>query len=470
MEVVLAIAGVTALVWGAVVFLRGGLLGGALLVLLAGCCFGHPLFHAALGPVPLTIDRALFALFLAQYVVWRRLGWADPKPLGAAEIALAALIAVLGVSTLAHDWQARNAQPAARLLLDYLMPLGMYWVARQSRITERGVLTTLACLAGFGLYLALTAAAEAWELRALVFPAYITSPDFPEFYGRARGPLLNPVGNGILLGVGLAAGLMAWPRWSRRGRLLVVATAAVLCLGIYGTLTRSVWIGAVMGLLLTVGLAVPRRPRACLFAGALILAAVAAVTQWERVLSFKRDRDLSAQETAESAKLRPILAMVAWQMFRDRPMFGCGFGQYPERSVEYLSDRAADLPLEKARPFVQHNVFLALLTETGLIGAGLFVLVLVLWLRDAWRLWRCPEAPLWARQHALVFMVLVVNYAVNGMFHDVSLIAMIHMLLFFLAGVTSGLCPLSRPAAAKPESRGKERRPRLLVAAQRGPT
>ena len=105
-------------------------------------------------------------------------------------------------------------------------------------------------------------------------------------------------------------------------------------------------------------------------------------------MAFKRDEGLSAREAAESVKLRPILARIAWNMFRDRPMLGCGFGQYKSEHVNYLADRSTDLPLEKGRSYVQHNVFLALLAETGLVGMGLFVLLLALWTRDAWRLWR----------------------------------------------------------------------------------
>ena len=103
-------------------------------------------------------------------------------------------------------------------------------------------------------------------------------------------------------------------------------------------------------------------------------------------MTFKRDKDLDAELTAESAKLRPILATVAWHMFLDRPLLGCGFAQYREVMPEYLADRSTDLPLEKVRPFVQHNVFLALLTETGLIGVGLFVAVLLWW---TWRRLAC---------------------------------------------------------------------------------
>ncbi len=128
-----------------------------------------------------------------------------------------------------HDWEVRGSQPVARLVFDYLMPCGLYWVARQSRITERGVLAVLALLAAMGLYLAATALAEVSGNSGLVFPQYIASPDVPEFLGRARGPLLNPAGNGILLGLGLAATLLWWPRLGRVGRAgLVLASVAVL--------------------------------------------------------------------------------------------------------------------------------------------------------------------------------------------------------------------------------------------------
>jgi hypothetical protein len=60
-------------------------------------------------------------------------------------------------------------------------------------------------------------------------------------------------------------------------------------------------------------------------------------------------------------------------MFKDRPIFGCGFDQYTREKMPYLADRTSDLPLEKAKPYVQHNAFLGLLVETGFIGAGLFM-------------------------------------------------------------------------------------------------
>ena len=70
-------------------------------------------------------------------------------------------------------------------------------------------------------------------------------------------------------------------------------------------------------------------------------------TQWESLLTFKRDKELTAEATAESVKLRPILATIAWQIFCDHPLLGVGFGQYKEEHINYMADRSYDLPLEK---------------------------------------------------------------------------------------------------------------------------
>ena len=38
---------------------------------------------------------------------------------------------VIGIATFAHPWGPNPIQPLSRLLFFYMMPLGMYWVARQ---------------------------------------------------------------------------------------------------------------------------------------------------------------------------------------------------------------------------------------------------------------------------------------------------------------------------------------------------
>jgi O-antigen ligase len=293
-----------------------------------------------------------------------------------------------------------------------------------------------------------------------VFPKYIGSPAFTEFLGRARGPFLNPVANGFVMSIGLCAALLWWPRLGRASQLLLVAAIGPLfAWGIYSTLTRSAWMGAALGTLVVVVLALPRWWRPAVLAAAAAACALAVTVGWDNLMTFERDKGVEAELTAESAKLRPILATVAWHMFQDRPIAGCGFGQYSAEMPAYLSDRTSNLPLEKGRAFVQHNVFLALLTETGLLGMGLFVALLALWTRGAWRLWRSATAPLWVRQMGLLFLAVIAIYLPNGMFHDVAIIAMVNMFLFFLAGATMALVTSGWAEAPKSATLDRRRQP-----------
>ena len=164
-------------IWGAVIFLRGGLLAGALTVLLAGTCFGYFAMHVSTGPVPLTSDRILWALLMVQLVVWWRLGLTASHRIGPAEVLLLAFVGVLAASVAMHDWTVRHDQPASQFVFYYLMPLGMYLAGWQARIGERGLKIMFALFGVFGVYLALTAIAEQRQLTSLVFPRYIMSLD-----------------------------------------------------------------------------------------------------------------------------------------------------------------------------------------------------------------------------------------------------------------------------------------------------
>lgn len=435
MIALLAIVALVAAVWTIVVFRRGGLVTACLLVLAAGICFGPFFFSQSAGPVQISIDRALWAALIVYYAIARVTGVTAQRPLTRADLLLGAFYLVVVANVIAFDYRHADARPLSQLLFYHLLPVGIYWVARQADYTKRTVVGMLTALAVFGVYLGITAVAETHGMRSLVFPRYIASPDNLEFLGRARGPLMNPAGAGILLGLCLGAVVLLWPNTGRVGRVVLSAVAALLLAGVYSTMTRTAWLGAGLGVFVICGLAMPRRLRLPAVAACVLVAGVVGATQWESLLNFQRDKGQAASDTADSVKLRPILAMVALKMFADRPLTGCGFAHYEEAHDQYLNDRPLGLPLEKAQPYIQHNVLLNFLVELGLVGAGLFTIVLALWVRDAWLLWNQAAQPEWMRQSALLFLAFFANYFVNGMFHDVTLMPMINMLLYFLAGM-----------------------------------
>ncbi|HEY5312286.1 MAG TPA: O-antigen ligase family protein [Pirellulales bacterium] len=439
MQFLLLVAGLVAVVWGSLLLFRGGLLAGCLAVLLAGCCFGHSFFHLEMRPLPITADRVLWVVLMAQFCLLWRWGRLEPLRLGKTEYVLAALLVVLTASTVTHDWRVDGSQPMSRLLFYYFLPAGLYLVARAAPQSERSSRLVFMSLGLFALYLAVTAIGETRQIWALVWPSYIRSPAFPEFFGRGRGPLLNPAGCGLFQSVGLCAALLLWPRAGTWGRGCLLAAAAVTCYGIYCTLTRSAWIGGALSLATLLALTLPLHWRLTVLGTGALVGCLVVGSQWERIVSFKRDARLSATDTAESAKLRPLLATVAWNMFLDRPLLGCGYGQYLQENSSYVEDRSTDLPLPKSRPYVQHNVWLSLLTETGLAGTLLFTTLLVMWGRHAWRIEHAAAAPAWVRAEALLFLAALAAYGANAMFQDVTLIPMVNMLLFFMAGLTEGL-------------------------------
>jgi hypothetical membrane protein len=106
--------------------------------------------------------------------------------------------------------------------------------------------------------------------------------------------------------------------------------------------------------------------------------------------------------------------------------------------MPYLADRSEAMPLGKTKPYIQHNAFLALLTETGLIGSGLFVLLLGCWSIAALRLARDRAGPLWMQQVGIVFLSLLGAYLVNANFHDTNMIDMLNAWLFLLGGLVVG--------------------------------
>jgi hypothetical protein len=436
MEFLLLIAVLVGLLWGAIIAQRGGLLAGATMVLLVGVVLGPHFLSLPGGPMPITLDRLLLAAVVIAYAGLRLYDKGDPKPLALPDVVLFFLMGVLTVNVFTNDWKLNRSQPLSYLVFFWMMPLAIYWVVRQCRITERGFRAVLTCFAVFGVYLAFTSVCEARGYWHWVFPQYIVKSSFTEFLGRGRGPLLNPPGNGILLGMCLACGLLLWPRLGTIGKLaLAGGFMPLLLLGMYYTLTRSVWMGAAAVMAVVVGLALPRRCRVPAVIAATLIGGCVVAAKWQSIYAFKRDKNLSAAETADSTTLRPILAYVAWQMFVDQPIMGCGLAHYYDDKDPYLHDRTTELQLEKVRPYVQHNAVLSLMAETGLAGLTGFLLLMLLWTRQAWHMWRNSNAPLWQRQVGLLFLALIAGYWPNAMFHDTTIIPMMNMLVFYSAGV-----------------------------------
>ena len=375
-------------------------------VVLIGSVLGHEFFHVSAGPVPITLDRVLLAMALTWFG-WRFLtGRENLARLNRVDVAVLIWLAVITINTLTHDFTFLNNMPASRLLFFNWMPVALYLVMRHCHLTESDLKFIAVTMGALGIYLALTGLAEMKGLEAFIFPKYILTSDFREFLGRGRGPFLNPVSNGIFQTLCFCCVVAWWPhqaqletgRQNRGLQFLIVVLALVICLGIYATLTRSTWVGLVAACGIFIFLPAPQRIKGAMIIAGTIAALLLAPVLADKVLSFKRDQDVSQADMELSAQMRPIFAVVAWEMFQDRPLAGVGFGQYAQAKDPYLKDPHTGMPLSITDGLMQHNVILAYLTETGLIGVIAILGLLGQFLRSSWNVWRDRRLKLWPRQ------------------------------------------------------------------------
>lgn len=435
MGLLVALFALAATVWMVPIIHRGRILNIATIVLLTGTVFG-PFFFAIDGPIQISLDRVLWvAMFGLLAVQWRMGNVELPKAIRIDWLVIG-LTAYLMVSSMRGGEVPRGVTPFARWLFYIAMPFGMYAIARTVPLRKADVRWFFAAVIALGLYLSVTGMLELKGLHWGVFPGYITDPEHWEFYGRGRGPLLNPIANGMLIGIALVATVLAFFRAERRGKLLLAVAGIVLLGGIYATLTRSCWMGAIGAVALLAMIYSPRWVRVLGLASVVLLSGAMAMGLKDQLLALKRDKELSAAEAAKSVELRPLLAVVAYEMFKDQPVIGHGFGHYFEHSPKYHDVRSYKLPLERVRTYHQHNSFLAMVVDGGLVGISMFGGALFWFALTAWDLARRSVHSIDARCIGLLMLGTLVVYTSNAMFHDVIIIPMMQMFLMFIAGLT----------------------------------
>lgn len=327
-------------------------------------------YSAYLG-FPIGPDRLLFAAFVVLLVLDRRT-WQDHRvKIGFVHLAMLALSLLAIFSALAHGSLATRLGGFALLdrivipfVLFVLAPLVLATPARRDLFLKVAVLVAL--------YLGLTALFEMTGRPSLVFPRYSADPSVGIHFGRARGPFVEAVADGVVMvQVGFAAAVAAsrFRSWWRYAALAAVVLCAV---GVVLTLTRSVWLGGA-GALVLVTLLVPRLRRylipVVVTGGVGVLALLAFVP------------GLGSAAGARAGEQRPVwdrqnTDMAALRIMEQHPLQGIGWEQFIDHGVDYIR-QARDYPITAVHLEV-HNVLLARGAELGIPGLLLFVTCLLL--------------------------------------------------------------------------------------------
>jgi O-antigen ligase len=204
--------------------------------------------------------------------------------------------------------------------------------------------------------------------------AFQTAGDASRLRGGSGDP--NFLAAGLVPAIVVASALLLSTR--RVGaQLALVGSIAVLTAGLAASESRGGLIA--VGVALIVALFVVRR-RAVLATFVVTLVGFGALwfavnpDSWHRVTNFD-----------SQGNGRADLWKVGWEISEDHPVVGVGVGNFRSVSPDYVR-RPRELQfvdLIAERPLVVHNAYLQTLTETGLVGLGLYLAIIFTSLRAA---------------------------------------------------------------------------------------
>jgi O-antigen ligase len=239
---------------------------------------------------------------------------------------------------------------------------------------------------------------------------------------------------GVYLTVCLWCAWFLRPEVRRSWQLVLVGAVPLMAIGILATYTRSTWIGLIASGAVVAFLQLHKNWRIPLFGIAGLCGVLVMAVLWQDVIGLKREG--SAEESGHSVDQRTSFAYVSWNMFKDHPIFGVGFGRFYDQKLPYLSDRSQEFELESIRPLHHHNTLLSLLTETGMIGLAAFLALLAAWARTAWTLVSDATLIRWQRSQGLLMLAVLLTYLSSAVFHDLTLLPSQEWILFLAAGLT----------------------------------
>jgi putative inorganic carbon (hco3(-)) transporter len=322
--------------------------------------------------IPLGLDRILLAAGLAALVLGGARAVSEQRlRLRPLHYVLLAAATYATASAIAANTFAQSDGGFALLDRFGLIPFLMFFIAplvfgrRDQRNILLGVLVTV------GAYLGTIAVLEGVGLGRFALPSYINDPTVGLHFGRARGPFVEAAADGLSLYMCGVAAVVGLTTWRSRAARWTCGVVVVLCgMGIVFTLTRAVWLGAVIGTLAAM-LASRRLRRVVLPVTVVVLLGVAAV--------FYLTPGLQSKAATRVEDQRPVwdrynTNQAAIRMFETRPFFGFGWQTFSTVGPDYLR-QADSYPLTGAGLEV-HNVFLSHAAELGIVGSVLWALSL----------------------------------------------------------------------------------------------
>jgi O-antigen ligase len=280
-----------------------------------------------------------------------------------------------------------------------------------------------------GAYLAINGIFERFGPHALVWPRYILDSSIGIQFGRTRGSFASSEA----LGQALAVCFLFYAFYVTRVKgmklfcayLLILVTSVV----IYATNQRAAWISFGLCLIVLGTTKTDMKRISRLFLGVAFVAFLSGAgthfSFWDETLFSRRQNTVS---------YRKVNFRTAIEMGKAHPLFGIGFGNFKNEWPKYFRPEGSDVrDLEDGN----HNTFLGIFAEIGLIGLILYLIIFYYMLRAGLRVY--IKGGEFERQFALVFLLVVVVYMFGGNFSDYRSGQFFNTSLYLLFGMVAAI-------------------------------
>lgn len=340
------------------------------------------------------------------------------------------LLGYLAVSATEAGWTARTVDPQYRTAPYYmfigslLLPFVMFFLLYNSARREDQIRRALLLITMYGWYalyigyLQYAAIQGVGWARGLIWPAFINDPQWGIHFDRARGAFAGASPQAVFLVLLFYVDLYLLRKVRGPYRLALILQAVLCPAAIFFTLLRSAYLSFLLCGMIWVIFSSRQRRGWLKLAFLLVVLAVGVYAFWPRLSSTDRAAGGVAQRGPVYSRF--VLAAQTWEIFKTHPVRGVGFGHFVEAQRNLPKDQN-QLAGRTYGELVQHNLFLNMLSETGLIGLVLTVMVFWLLLRQSRQLYRKlpPEAAGdISRDFVVLFWVILANYLIDAMFRN----------------------------------------------------
>jgi O-antigen ligase len=329
-----------------------------------------------------------------------------------------------------------------QFLNGYGIPFAMFVCAKNTFTSRKDLERFLLWLAvPLSIYFPVNQFFEHYRMTQFVFPTYILSPVIAgtqvDWGDRAMGAFLQPVATGTAI---VSIYILSMYRLSHIRGFLSMATRLFITvatpIAIFFTYTRAVYLGYFAALMVYSMLSKRHRVLGILVIFALLITVFA---NWSKVTSD--DRTAGGMAAEETAAARLVLVSVSMKMFADRPFVGVGFTNFTKYAPAYARTvRSTMLGFKESwvgQQINQHNYFLTVLTELGLVGFVPLVLIFYTLLRTLYKA-RFVEAANYDSDFVVAVWGVWTVYLINIFFIEPRFFEFMNALPYIFAGIVVG--------------------------------